>query len=233
MGQKIESSTFTPKELEQFKQPLQDETALWRQWFATGRFADAGYVAGFELEAWLLDASNHAAPENASFLWALNNADVVPELATFNFEVNAHRPPSQAMSLTAWTNGCWAPGASATKPRPPVTKKIIMIGILHHLRESDLTLQNMSAMSRYKALNNQVLMARDFEPLHLHMTGRDEMNTKKHDVMLEAATTSFQVRFYISLAESVSVFNASLLASEPVVAVAANSPYLFGKDLWD
>jgi len=108
-----------------------------------------------------------------------------------------------------------------------------MIGILHHLRESDLTLQNMSAMSRYKALNNQVLMARDFEPLHLHMTGRDEMNTKKHDVMLEAATTSFQVRFYISLAESVSVFNASLLASEPVVTVAANSPYLFGKDLWD
>jgi len=57
-----------------------------------------------------------------------------------------------------------------------------MIGILHHLRESDLTLQNMSAMSRYKALNNQVLMARDFEPLH--MTGRDEMDTKKDDVML-------------------------------------------------
>ena len=59
-----------------------------------------------------------------------------------------------------------------------------MIGILHHLRESDLTLQNMSAMSRYKALNNQVLMAHDFEPLHLHMTGRDEMDTKKDDVML-------------------------------------------------
>jgi len=27
-------------------------------------------------------------PKNASFLWALNNADVVPKLATFNFEVN-------------------------------------------------------------------------------------------------------------------------------------------------
>ena len=69
---------------------------------------------------------------------------------------------------------------------------------------------------------------RHYEPLHLHITGRDELDTKKFDVMLEAATTSFQVHFQIPLEQSVPVYNATLLASAPMVAISANSPYLFG-----
>ena len=33
--------------------------------------------------------------------------------------------------------------------------------------------------------------------------------------------------------ESVNTFNATLIASGPMVAISANSPYLFGKNLWD
>jgi len=112
-------------------------------------------------------------------------------------------------------------------------EKILMIGTLPHLRESDLNMDNMSDMSRYKALNRQVFKMRDFKPLHLHITGRDVMDTHKNDVMLEAATTSFQIHFQIPLEQAVNVFNASLACSAPMVAVSANSPYLFGKDLWD
>ena len=112
-------------------------------------------------------------------------------------------------------------------------EKILMIGILPHLRESDLNMDNMSDMSRYKALNRQVFKMRNFKPLHLHITGRDVMDTHKNDVMLEAATTSFQIHFQIPLEQAVNVFNASLACSAPMVAVSANSPYLFGKDLWD
>lgn len=74
---------------------------------------------------------------------------------------------------------------------------------------------------------------RDLKPLHLHISGKDEMDTLKNDVMLEAATTSFQIHFQIPLEESVNIFNATQIASAPMVAISANSPYLFGKDLWD
>jgi len=53
------------------------------------------------------------------------------------------------------------------------------------------------------------------------------------DVMMEAAGTSLQIHLQVEPKDCTRHFNASILASAPVVAAAANSPYLFGKDLWD
>jgi len=233
MGQEIESSDFTDAELEKFRQQLAEETSLLETWFDQSLFNKQGYKAGFELEAWLLDSTNHAAPDNDAFLASLNDKNVVPELATFNFEVNGDAAILADDVLERMYRDLlktWRHCADAASGRD---EKILMIGILPHLRESDLNMDNMSSLSRYKALNRQILKMRDFKPLHLHINGKDELDTLKNDVMLEAATTSFQIHFQIPMEESVNVFNATLLASAPMVAISANSPYLFGKDLWD
>ena len=57
--------------------------------------------------------------------------------------------------------------------------------------------------------------------------------TDHGDVMLEAATTSFQVHLKTPARLAHRYFNASLIASGPVMAVSANAPFLFGKALWD
>jgi gamma-glutamyl:cysteine ligase YbdK (ATP-grasp superfamily) len=233
MGQEIESSFFTEAELAHFKRQLLEETELLQSYFDQSFFTKQGYKAGFELEAWLLDSSNHAAPDNEAFLASLDDKNVVPELATFNFEVNGDPAILENDALERMYQDLlktWKHCAEIARARD---EKILMIGILPHLRESDLNMDNMSGMSRYKALNRQILKMRDFKPLHLHITGKDEMDTVKNDVMLEAATTSFQIHFQIPMEESVNVFNATLIASAPMVAISANSPYLFGKDLWD
>lgn len=233
MGQEIESSVFTDEELQQFRRQLTDETAILERYFDDNAFTHSDYKAGFELEAWLLDTSGHAAPDNAAFLANLDDRNVVPELATFNFEVNGDPETLRGNALDTLYAGLlnsWRHCAGVAGDRD---ERILMIGILPNLREGDLGMDNMSHMSRYKALNRQVLKMRDYQPLHLHIKGRDELDLHKNDVMLEAATTSFQIHFQIPLAEAVNVFNASLLASAPMVAVSANSPYLFGRDLWD
>jgi hypothetical protein len=51
--------------------------------------------------------------------------------------------------------------------------------------------------------------------------------------MLEAATTSLQIHLQVSPRQAIRFFNAAQILSAPMVAVAANAPYLFGKDLWD
>ena len=233
MGQEIESSDFTDAELEKFKHQLAEETRLLKSYFDQSLFTKQGYKAGFELEGWLLDNTNHAAPDNDAFLASLNDKNVVPELATFNFEVNGDATILTSDALERMYRNLlksWRDCAEAASSRD---EKILMIGILPHLRESDLNMDNMSSLSRYKALNHQILKMRDFKPLHLHITGKDEMDTLKNDVMLEAATTSFQIHFQIPLEQSVNIFNATQIASAPMVAISANSPYLFGKDLWD
>ena len=233
MGQEIESSEFTEADMERFKQQLQAETALLKTHFEQSSFADYGNRAGFELEAWLLDNTNHAAPDNEAFLARLNDADVVSELATFNFELNGDPLALKNNALERMYEGLLRSWRRCAEVAAERNEKILLIGILPHLRESDLCMENMSHMSRYEALNKQVLKMRNYEPLHLQISGRDELDILKYDVMLEAATTSFQVHFQIPLERAVEVFNASLICSAPVVAISANSPYLFGKDLWD
>jgi gamma-glutamyl:cysteine ligase YbdK (ATP-grasp superfamily) len=50
--------------------------------------------------------------------------------------------------------------------------------------------------------------------------------------MLEAATTSFQVHLQVPADVALRFYDASLVASAPVLAAATNSPFLFGHRLW-
>jgi hypothetical protein len=110
---------------------------------------------------------------------------------------------------------------------------LIMIGILPTIRQKDLTLANMADLRRYRALNEQITTRRAGHPLHIEIEGREYLNLIHPDVMLEAATTSFQLHFQTAQEEAVRYFNASLIAAGPLLAAAVNSPYLFDHDLWD
>ena len=96
-----------------------------------------------------------------------------------------------------------------------------------------LTSKYMSRMMRYKTLNDRVMALRDGKPLTLRIEGESELTTTHHDVMLEAATTSFQIHLQCKPERSVRDFNASIIASAPTVAASANAPFLFGHSLWE
>jgi gamma-glutamyl:cysteine ligase YbdK (ATP-grasp superfamily) len=51
--------------------------------------------------------------------------------------------------------------------------------------------------------------------------------------MLESGTTSLQLHLQVPQDEAVRFYNAAIILSAPLVAVAANSPMLFGKLLWE
>jgi hypothetical protein len=91
----------------------------------------------------------------------------------------------------------------------------------------------MSEMLRYKALNEQILRLRGGRPIKLDIEGRERLQTEHSNSLLEAATTSFQLHLQVPLDEAVRYYNASIIASAPLVAVGANSPLLFGRILWD
>ncbi len=90
----------------------------------------------------------------------------------------------------------------------------------------------MTPSARYAALNEQVLRQRDGQPLHIHIEGAEQLRTDHDDLMLESATTSFQIHMQVPASRAADYFNAAILVSGPMVAAAANSPYLFGHDLW-
>jgi hypothetical protein len=77
-----------------------------------------------------------------------------------------------------------------------------------------------------------VLRLRKGRPLELDINGREHLRTQQQSVMLEAATTSFQLHLKVHPAMAVRAYNAAIILAAPMVAISSNSPYLFGYDLW-
>jgi gamma-glutamyl:cysteine ligase YbdK (ATP-grasp superfamily) len=233
MGEEIRSSEFSPEDFAIFKTKLDAETATLADVFAQHGFAQSHPVAGFELEAWLIDAGLRPVPRNEEFLSRFNNPLASPELASFNIEVNTEPRCLQGHVFSAMHQSLNATWATCHDTARAMGIDVIMCGILPSLVDADLTLANMSCMQRYRALNREVLLRRKGKPLVLDINGVEHLRVTHHDVMLESAATSFQLHTQIDQSQAARLYNASLILSAPMVALCANSPYLFGKDLWD
>lgn len=232
MGQEIAHSHFTDADFSRFNERLRAETALLQRWFRDATFSPRDRVAGLELEAWLIDTVGRPAPVNARLLEQLNDPLVVPELARFNIEINTQPVPLQSNALRRMLSGLEDTYTRCQHAAAQLDTRLLTIGILPTLREQDLTSGNMSDVKRYRALNEQVLRQREGRPLKLDIQGHEHLKTEHHTVMLEAAATSFQIHLKVAPAQAAHYYNLAQILSAPMVAVSANSPYLFGRDLW-
>jgi len=233
MGQEIGRIHYRREDFVEFSARLAEETGLLESWLGEGRCEQSAYVGGFELEAWLLDRNYFALPANEAYLARLNNPLVVAELSRFNVELNGAPQPLAGRALRRLEEELTGTWRRCLEVAHEFEGTLIMIGILPTVREEDLSLTNISPLNRYYALNEQVLKSRDGRPIRLDIEGREHLRLMHADVMLEAATTSFQVHLQFPADLAVRYFNAAQILSAPMVALAANSPFLFEKQLWE
>ncbi|MDH5648568.1 MAG: glutamate-cysteine ligase family protein [Gammaproteobacteria bacterium] len=233
MGQEIERSHFRKQDFLGFEARLRQETRLLQQYFETQRFADEPLVGGFELEVWLMDRACQASPRNEEFLAALNSDKVFPELARFNVELNGDPQRLSGKALSKMHQELRQTWKQCTQTADKLAIDLIAVGILPTLKEQQLVLANMSPMTRYRALNEQVRRMRQGNPLKLDIQGVEQLKTYHEDVMMESAATSFQLHLQVPQRLAAPALNIATILSAPMVAVSANSPFLFGHDLWD
>ena len=233
MGQEISRRRFSSDDFTEFTKRLQNETRQLGHLFRKNAFHCDHHVGGFELEAWLVDRHALPVPENANFLDRLANPEVVPELSRFNFEINVEPLILRRGALSNFHRNLEKNWTHCRDVAIKSDINVMAIGIHPALRENQLTLKNMSESQRYRALNQQVLEMRDKEPITLDIRGREHLNTTHRNVMLEAATTSFQIHLQVHQEQAVRAYNAAQIVSAPLVAISANSPYVFGSDIWD
>lgn len=233
MGEEIRTSSFSNADFDRFKKSLIKETELLESWFKEKKFSSVSNRAGFELESWLVDEQLHPASINEAFLENLNSPLASPELANFNVELNSTPCDLTGDVLSKMQQELDVNWAECKKTADELHSDIVMIGILPTLDNDVLNLANMSKMKRYRALNREVLHQRKGKPLVFDINGVEHLRVTHRDVMMEAAATSFQIHLQVNLDNAVRLFNASIAITGPLLALSANSPYLFGKDLWD
>jgi len=233
MGQEIQDVHFTEQAFAEFRRRLQAETTLLNTWEQEGRMRDAPFRLGYELEGWLIDGEGMPAPRNQEFLARVDDSQVVPELARFNFEINDEPmdfAPGMFDRIHASLKQRWGRCEEAARA---LDMQALSIGILPTVGRQHMHLGNISAMSRYSALNEQVFRMREGRPIDLLIEGAETLHHLHDDVMLESATTSLQIHFQVGSEQAAHAFNSAKIISAATVAVGANSPFFLQHRLWE
>lgn len=236
MGQEIRGRGFSDEHFARFQRRLSDETQSLRETFAAGKCSNAGPFIGLELEVWLIDHNFFPAPHNQSFLERLGDPSVVAELSQFNIEINVPVERIEGRCFERMHAHLSETMRRCASNAHEDVDTVIAIGTLPTLRQQDLSLEAMTPSHRYFALNREAMRLRGGMPLNIDIDGAepgaDHFLACFKDVMLEAAATSFQLHLQVPPAEISRTYNASIILAAPLVAIAANSPFLFGQPLW-
>jgi hypothetical protein len=233
MGQEIEKLHHDNQELQNFRKKLREETLILKHWFDNELFQKDHFKTGIELEAWLVDENMRPNPIASDFLHKLNHPSVVPEIALFNFEINSDPFILSGKTLNDLENHMQALWSQCENAAQEVQAIPLLMGTLATLRPSMLELKYITPNNRYIAMNEEVLRFRHGKPLMLRLEGEDQLHLNMDSVIAECAATSLQIHIGVSQAMAARYYNASVIASAFVTAISANSPYLFGLELWD
>jgi CBS domain-containing protein len=186
---------------------------------------------GAEQEMFLVDGEMRPAPVSTDVLLKANDERLTTEIARFNLEANVTPQFLEGPCFSLIESELRDLIAKARDGAQALGADVLLAGILPTLQQSDLTLENLTPVSRYYQLDRAVIRMRG-GPLSIHIKGLDELQITHDNIMMESCNTSFQVHFQTSPTDFVRDYNMAQAITAPLLAVAVNSPLLFGHRLW-
>lgn len=231
MGEKIEAGGFDLSDRQRYRDKLRQCLTGLERLLADERFDRPKNLMGLEIELNLAGGDGMPRMLNGEVLERIASRDFQTELAMFNLEVNIapHRLGGRVFDRLA--EELRTSLAYADRKAAEVDAGIVMIGILPTLERDDLVSSNLSEVDRYALLNEQIVAARG-EEFTLDIEGVERLSCTAKSITPEAACTSVQLHLQVTPARFPAVWNAAQAVAAAQVAVGANAPFLFGRELW-
>ncbi|MFG3100621.1 glutamate--cysteine ligase [Streptomyces sp. NPDC048182] len=231
MGEKVVAGQFDLSDRQRYRDKLQRCLTGLERLLAEKGFDSPKNLMGLEIELNLVGADGMPRMLNAQVLERIASRDFQTELAMFNLEVNIapHRLGGRVFDQLA--EEIRTSLAYADRKAAEVDASIAMIGILPTLDRDDLVSSNLSAVDRYALLNEQIVAARG-EDFTLDIDGVEHLTCTSRSIAPEAACTSVQLHLQVTPDRFADVWNAAQAVAGAQIAVGANAPFLFGRELW-
>lgn len=231
MGEKVVAGGFDLSDRQRYRRKLQQCLAALERLLAEKRFDRPKNLMGLEIELNLAGSDGMPRMMNAEVLERIASRDFQTELGMFNLEVNIapHRLGGRVFDQLAEELRTGL--GYAHRKAKEVDAGIVMIGILPTLVEEDLVSGNLSDVDRYMLLNDQIVAARG-EDFTLDIDGVERLSSTASSIAPEAACTSVQLHLQVTPARFPDVWNAAQAVAAVQIAVGANAPFLFGRELW-
>ena len=231
MGEHNVEQYVDEKKAQVFMKALLEDLRALAFMLAEGLVESGVTRIGAEQEMFLIDRDLRPAPVSLEVLAHAADSRLTTEIARFNLEAN--------LSPLKLENNCFSQMeqelieliALARNSAATQNADVLLAGILPTLHKSDLTLDNLTPVARYHELDRGVIQMRG-GPLSIHIKGLDELHLTHDNIMMESCNTSFQIHFQSNAKDFVNHYNIAQAITAPVLAVAVNSPLLFGLRLW-
>jgi hypothetical protein len=232
MGEEVAGRQYTREERQRYREKVRLCLDAFESMLTFFPFDAEHPHTGLEVELNLVDGDYQPAMRNAEVLEAIADPAFQTELGAYNIEMNV--PPRRlagtaALDLERELRESLNSAESSASSRDA---HIVMVGILptllpEHVEHSDW----MSVSARYSALNDSIFAARG-EDIHLDITGAERLSAYASNLAPESACTSVQLHLQVAPADFPQSWNAAQVLAGPQVALGANSPYCYGRELW-
>jgi hypothetical protein len=232
MGKDVSHATFSRQDRTRYRQKVRrclDVFALMLDDFA---FEADRRMTGLEIEINLIDGDARPAMCNGEILADLSDPSFQAELGQFNIEMNLPPRLIAAAGFDEYASQLRKSLAHADERAQAHDASLALIGILPTLTQAHTVLDNLSPNPRYRVLNSEIVNARG-EDIALDIRGVERLQASTDSIAPEAACTSVQFHLQVAPEDFARYWNASQAIAGIQVAVGANSPFLFGRRLWD
>src|SRR3984893_17359234 len=231
MGRDIPAIKITGEDRRRYRDKVRRSLDAFARMLRERQFDENPSMVGQEIELNLVDASGMPSMGNAEALEAIADPAWATEVGQFNLEINV--PPRELAgdAFDGLEREIRADLNAADSKARTVGSQLVMIGILPTLDEHDVNASTMAANERYRVLNDQIFAARG-EDMQIAIDGPEQLLTHADSITPEAACTSVQLHTQVSPDGFARYWNAAQAIAGVQVALGANSPFLFGKLLW-
>lgn len=232
MGNRIDASALVVGHDDEVQRRLRRSVAALQQMVDGGWFVGHEDTVGMEVELDLMDPLGRPRLVNDAVLARLGRTDMQHEFGQFNVELNL--APRQLRGgvlhdserdLADVLDGCRARIEG-------LGTRLIAVGMLPTLSAEQLTIERISGSPRYALLSRRLHAARHRLFRVRIIDGREPVGFTTDSAAPDAATTSLQLHLRVPPDRFAAYYNAAQMIAGAQVAVAANSPYLLGRQAW-
>jgi gamma-glutamyl:cysteine ligase YbdK (ATP-grasp superfamily) len=231
VGRDIQAIKISGEDRRKYRDKVRRSLDAFARMLRERRFEADPSQVGLEIELNLVDSRGKPSMRNAAVLEAIADPAWATELGQFNLEINL--PPRRLAGdgLAGLEREVRASLNAADAKGRATGSRLVMVGILPTLSEQDTREEILSANERYRVLNEQIFAARG-EDMRIEIEGPERLVTHAGSITPEAACTSVQLHVQVTPDDFASYWNAAQAIAGAQVALAANSPFLFGRRLW-
>ncbi|MGA8117427.1 MAG: glutamate--cysteine ligase [Actinocatenispora sp.] len=231
MGKQVDTRAFNSEDRQRYREKVRRCLDVFALMLNDFTFDADKPLTGLEVELSLIDEKAAPAFKNVDVLERVSDPKFQRELGQFNLELNAEPRLIAGGGFEDYERDLRERFTKAEAGANEVDAHLCLIGTLPTLRQDQTGPEALSGDARYLQLNQQIIAARG-ESLTINIRGMERLSTYTDSIVPEAACTSLQFHLQVSPDTFPNYWNAAQAIAGVQCALGANSPYLFGKELW-